>query len=137
MIIRHVGGNLSSRFTDFLTTDGEKPWRHRDSEFEDKFQSRAELVAYWESNWRILFDTLANLVDCELERRVTIRGIGLSVSEALLRSLAHTAYHVGQIVYVAKVIRGSDWKNLSIAPGQSESYNRDPDREQPPRLHCE
>jgi hypothetical protein len=120
----HLSGNLRSRFTDFLTTDGEKPWRRRDEEFESRTVSRAELMAKWEQGWAVLLDVMASLTDEQLGQTVTIRGQALRVHEALHRSLAHTAYHVGQIVYLAKVLRGEGWTYLSIAPGESDTFNQ-------------
>ena len=125
-IVWHVAGNLRSRFTDFLTTDGEKPWRDRDSEFLECRVSRAELMAKWEDGWSVLFATAAALSDADLERRVAIRGEGLSVAQALQRALAHVSYHVGQIVYVCKALRGDDWRYLSIPPGKSAEFNANP-----------
>jgi hypothetical protein len=127
----HVGGNLRSRFTEFLTTDGEKPWRKRDEEFEARGVSRAELLAHWDRGWSALLGALADLTDADLNRTVTIRGKPLSVIAALHRSLAHASYHVGQIVYVARGIRGASWRFLSIPPGQSEQYNAQPAFEKP------
>lgn len=126
----HISGNLTSRFSDFLSSDGEKSWRKRDSEFEARHVSRAELRAKWEDGWRILFESLGALGDEDLFRRVSIRGMQLSVHEALHRSLSHTSYHVGQIVYVSKSLRGETWNYLSIPPGASEAYNRNPPSEQ-------
>ena len=120
-IVWHLAGNLTSRFTDFLTSDGEKPWRDRDSEFLARQVKRAELQAKWEDGWRVLFATLSALSDADLAKTVTIRGQPHTVAEALHRSLAHTSYHVGQIVFVAKALRGADWRYLSIPPGQSPS----------------
>jgi uncharacterized damage-inducible protein DinB len=125
----HVAGNLASRFTDFLTTDGEKPWRKRDQEFLARTPSREELRAHWERGWSTLFAALAELNDELLAAHVTIRGTELTVAEALQRSLAHTSYHVGQIVYLAKCWRGAEWQYLSIPPGHSAAYNRNPTRE--------
>jgi hypothetical protein len=125
-IVWHVAGNLTSRFTDFLTTDGEKPWRERDSEFLERRVTRGELLTKWESGWSILFAALSDLSDVDLERRVAIRGQGLSVAEALHRALAHVSYHVGQIVYIAKSLRGADWRYLSIPPGKSAEANANP-----------
>jgi hypothetical protein len=122
----HISGNLRSRFTDFLTTDGEKPWRHRDEEFEPRYVTRDELLARWNDGWDVLLATLDRLTDDDLGRQVTIRGQALEVIEALHRSLAHLSYHVGQIVFIAKVARGAEWTSLSIPPGQSELYNRNP-----------
>ena len=130
----HVSGNLRSRFTDFLDSDGEKPWRNRESEFDARAVSREELLAHWQLGWDTLLATLNDLTDRMLEREVTIRGKSLAVHEALHRSLAHVSYHVGQIVYIAKGLRGSEWKSLSIPRGQSDAYNRAPNRERP-RVH--
>ena len=129
VVVWHIGGNLASRFTDFLTTDGEKPWRMREAEFADRSPGRTELLAHWENGWGILFGSLAELTVADLERTVTIRGEGFAVHEALQRSLAHVAYHVGQIVYLAREWRGSQWEFLSIPPGGTEAYNLDPNRE--------
>ena len=120
-IVWHLAGNLTSRFTDFLTSDGEKPWRDRDSEFLARQVKRAELQAKWEDGWRVLFAALSALTDADLAKTVTIRGQPHTVAEALHRSLAHTSYHVGQIVFVAKALRGADWRYLTIPPGQSRS----------------
>jgi hypothetical protein len=121
-----VSGNLESRFTDFLTTDGEKPWRRREDEFAARTVSREELLAKWNRGWDVLLSTLASLTDADLAKSIAIRGQALSVHEALHRSLAHTCYHVGQIVYVAHAIRGREWRYLSISPGQSDAYNAAP-----------
>jgi hypothetical protein len=129
----HVAGNLKSRFTDFLTTDGEKPWRDRDSEFQPRRVAHDGLLREWEEGWQVLFHALHDLADRDLERSVVIRACPLSVSEALHRSLAHISYHVGQIVFMAKTMRGAAWEYLSIPPGQSAEYNRRPDREKAPR----
>ena len=125
----HLGGNLRSRFTDFLTADGEKPWRKRDEEFETRTVLRSELLAQWDRGWSVLLDTLSTLTDEDLDRTVTIRGQPLRVSEALHRSLAHMSYHVGQIVYQARGLKASDWRWLSIPPGQSDQYNARPTME--------
>ena len=122
----HVAGNLKSRFTDFLTSDGEKPWRDREEEFQVRSVTKAELLQKWEDGWTALLDALTDLRDEQLQRAVTIRGQELKVHEALHRSLAHLAYHVGQIVYIAKSIRGNEWTYLSIPPGKSAEYNRNP-----------
>lgn len=127
----HVSGNLKSRFTDFLTTDGEKPWRQREEEFEPRTVTREELLSKWSQGWDVLLGTLSSLTDEQLQLTVTIRGQPLLVHEALHRSLAHSSYHVGQIVYIAKAMRGNDWKYLSIPPGKSDAYNQAPTREKP------
>ncbi len=127
----HVCGNLRSRFTDFLTSDGEKPWRHREEEFQARSVSRSELQTHWERGWSALFVTLDALDDGHLNRTVTIRGQNLRVDEALHRSLAHVSYHVGQVVYAARILRGASWRFLSIPPGQSDAYNAAPQDEKP------
>jgi hypothetical protein len=134
IIAWHLGGNLASRFTDFLTTDGEKPWRERDGEFARRSPKREELMQHWDRGWSALLDSLADLADADLGRTVTIRGTKLRVDEALHRSLAHTSYHVGQVVYLAKEWKGSDWKFLSIPPGQSKAYNKKPTLERPDKF---
>ena len=118
----HIAGNLQSRFTDFLTSDGEKPWRNREEEFDDRTVSRAAFLAKWEQGWTALFAALATLTDENLRDTITIRGQALRVHEALHRSLAHTAYHVGQMVFIAKALRGDAWRSLSIPRGQSATY---------------
>lgn len=130
-IVWHVSGNLVSRFTDFLTSDGEKPWRSRDEEFATRAVTRAELLEKWEQGWTVLLAALGQLSDADLSRTVTIRGQSLLVHEALHRSLAHTSYHVGQIVFLAKSLSGPSWKYLSIPPGQSAAYNLSPKSEKP------
>jgi uncharacterized damage-inducible protein DinB len=127
----HVSGNLQSRFTDFLTSDGEKPWRQREEEFQTRTVTRSELLSKWSQGWDVLLGTLSSLGDEQLQLTVTIRGQSLRAHEALHRSLAHLSYHVGQIVYVAKSLRGKDWKYLSIPPGKSDEYNQAPTREKP------
>ncbi|MXV95877.1 MAG: DUF1572 domain-containing protein [Gemmatimonadetes bacterium] len=126
IIVWHVAGNLESKFTDLLTTDGEKPWRDRDSEFEARDVSPAEVAGKWERGWRVLLGALAELTDDDLAAPITIRGVPFRVDEALLRSLAHLAYHVWQIVLLARAFRGDDWEYLSIPPGESEAYNSNP-----------
>ena len=136
ILVWHIGGNLRSRFTDFLTSDGEKPWRKRDEEFEGRAVSREELVAKWHGGWDALFTALEPLTDDHLERTVTIRGQSFAGHDALHRSLAHICYHVGQLVFLAKQFRGGDWKNLSIPLGKSEEANRNP-AHQDPGSHAE
>lgn len=130
-IVWHVSGNLQSRFTDFLTSDGEKPWRQREEEFALRQATKAEVLAQWERGWSVLLTALDGLTDADLPRRVTIRQQPLKVHEALHRSLAHISYHVGQIVYHAKSIRAGQWRYLSIPPGQSAAYNANPKSERP------
>jgi uncharacterized damage-inducible protein DinB len=116
-IVWHMSGNLRSRFTDFLTTDGEKPWRDRESEFEERSVTRAQMLGKWEEGWSILFAALAPLDDSVLDRQVTIRDQKMTVLEALLRSVTHASHHVGQIVLLVKNYRGKSWKSLSIPKG--------------------
>ncbi|MGE0445269.1 MAG: DUF1572 family protein [Vicinamibacterales bacterium] len=130
-IVCHLAGNLSSRFTDFLTADGEKPWRDREAEFFTPATTREELTACWEDGWRAFCGATETLTDADFTRTITIRGQAMDVHDALHRSLAHTAYHVGQIVFLGKLIRGGEWRYLSIAPGQSQAYNQQPTRERP------
>jgi hypothetical protein len=129
MIVWHVSGNLESRFTDFLTTDGEKPWRNRESEFEERRVGRAELLAKWERGWKVLFGALAPLTDADLTKTVTIRGQSATVGEALERSLSHTSYHVGQMTFMGKMLQRDQWKYLSIPPGGTTAYNANPTHE--------
>ncbi len=131
-LVWHVSGNLESRFTDFLTSDGEKPWRQRESEFEERDVDRDDLIGKWERGWSALERALAEVSDADLAREVTIRAQSLSVAEALHRSLAHASYHVGQMVYIGKMLKGEEWQYLSIPPGGSVEYNLNPTREKSP-----
>jgi hypothetical protein len=124
VIIKHVAGNLSSRWLDFLTSDGEKSDRNRDAEFVIGEQDiRANLIAAWESGWSTLFGTLANFTDADFPKIVRIRGEEHTVHQALLRSLAHVAYHTGQIVYLSRLMQKEGWQWITIAPGQSRQCN--------------
>ena len=123
MLIKHMAGNARSRFTDFLTSDGEKPERYRDREFEiSTTTARAEVMHWWEEGWAIVFSTLEELEPEDLLRTVTIRQEPHTVLQALNRALAHYAQHIGQIVFLAKHLRSSEWKTLSIPRGKSEDY---------------
>jgi len=123
ILVNHLAGNMKSRWTDFLSSDGEKTWRNRDAEFEDLIQSRAQLIAKWEEGWTCLFEALTAIAPEHLSSEVYIRNLGHTVIEAINRQLAHYAYHVGQIVFLAKMIKGEDWKSLSIPKGDSQHYN--------------
>ena len=124
IIVKHMSGNMRSRFTDFLTTDGEKPDRHRDQEFElVAATKRADLMIWWEEGWARVFGAIESLKADDLMRTVTIRGEPHTVLQAINRQIAHYAYHTGQIVFLAKHIRSSKWKTLSIARGKSEELN--------------
>lgn len=129
VIVFHISGNLKTRFTDFLTTDGEKEWRKRDTEFEKRQLTKSELINIWDEGWNILIKALDELTDDDLSKKVTIRKKELSVADALHRSLAHLSYHVGQIVFIARVIVGKEWVSLSIARGGSVNYNKNPNKE--------
>jgi hypothetical protein len=124
VIMKHVAGNLTSRWTDFLTTDGEKPGRNRDDEFVDTFRTRAELLDCWERGWACLLHTLNSLQPDNLAQTVTIRGEPHTVPLALSRSLGHTCYHIGQIVQIARIHAGRNWNTLTIPRGQSEQFNK-------------
>jgi uncharacterized damage-inducible protein DinB len=123
VIAQHIAGNLRSRFTDFLTSDGEKDDRDRDAEFVDQGWSREELLRRWEEGWERFFTTVAELREGDLLRTVTIRGEPHTVIRAVERSVSHSSYHCGQIVFLAKAIRSGDWQTLSIARGASSQFN--------------
>jgi uncharacterized protein DUF1572 len=123
IIVKHLSGNMRSRWTDFLTSDGEKPDRNRDSEFESPPQTRAELLALWESGWQLVFNALAPLTDADLSRTTYIRTEAHSVMQTIHRQLAHYSYHVGQIVYLAKHFAGPDWNALTIPRRKSAEFN--------------
>ena len=124
IIVKHLVGNMQSRWPDFLTTDGEKPGRDRDAEFENPAATREALLASWEAGWRCLFTALEPLTDADLARAVTIRGEAHSVMQCINRQLAHYAYHCGQIVFLAKHLCSADWHSLSIPRGRSTEFNR-------------
>jgi hypothetical protein len=124
IIVKHMTGNMRSRWTDFLTTDGEKPDRNRDSEFVNPPATRAALIEEWENGWSRMFDALAPLTDADLGRIVTIRGEAHSVMQAINRQVAHYPHHVGQIVLLAKHFAGEHWVSLSVPRNQSAEFNR-------------
>jgi hypothetical protein len=123
VIMKHVAGNLLSRWTDFLTSDGEKPWRDRDDEFVDSIRSRQELMEYWNKGWTCLSNALDALGPTDIDAKVTIRGERLSVPLAMGRSLSHCGYHVGQIVLISRILVGDGWKTLTIPRGGSKQHN--------------
>jgi hypothetical protein len=123
IIVKHLVGNMLSRWTNFLTEDGEKSWRHRDQEFVDTYQSKEDMLMAWENGWDCLFKALEPLKTDDLEQIIFIRNEEHTVTEAIIRQLAHYAYHVGQIVFLGKLIKGSQWKSLSIPKGKSEDFN--------------
>ena len=122
-IVKHMWGNMLSRWTNFLTEDGEKPWRHRDDEFENTALTRTQLLQLWEEGWKVLLDTLTALKEEELTKTITIRSQPLGVVDAINRQLAHYASHIGQIVYLGRWIKKENWITLSIPRGHSEKYN--------------
>lgn len=123
IIVNHLWGNMMSRWTDFLTTDGEKEWRNRDAEFENEITSRAELVRKWDEGWDCFLGALNTLQEEDLGSIIYIRNMGHTVMEAINRQLAHYPYHIGQIVFIAKLIRDEQWVSLSIPKGNSKEYN--------------
>jgi hypothetical protein len=123
VIVKHMAGNMRSRFTDFLISDGEKPDRKRDQEFIDAGVTRADLVRSWEDGWQLVLDTLNSLSPDDLTRTVTIRAEPHSVLQAINRQVMHSAYHIGQIAFLAKHWKGADWQTLSVPKGQSEQFN--------------
>ena len=123
IIIQHMSGNMLSRWTNFLTEDGEKEWRLRDDEFEAHDQSPQQLMEIWEKGWKCFLDALEALQPADLEKTIYIRSEALTVVDAINRQLAHYPYHVGQIAYIGRMIRNNEWKSLSIPRGQSETFN--------------
>ncbi|WP_053362445.1 DUF1572 domain-containing protein [Bacillus sp. FJAT-27251] len=122
IIIKHLSGNMVSRWTDFLTSDGEKDYRNRDEEFIDNISAKSDLITVWEKGWKVLLETLTDLGEQDLLKNIYIRGEKHLVLEAIERQMAHYAYHVGQIVYIGKELKDNNWKSLSIPKGKSEEY---------------
>ena len=122
-IVKHLSGNMVSRWSEFLNSDGEKEWRDRDDEFIDTIKTIAELINIWNQGWNVLFDTLENLSNEDLNKISFIRNQGHTVVECIHRQLCHYSYHIGQIVMIGRVICGEKWKTLSIQKGDSENYN--------------
>ncbi|RZN81019.1 MAG: DUF1572 domain-containing protein [Winogradskyella sp.] len=135
IIVKHIVGNMLSRWTNFLTEDGEKDWRHRDNEFIDSFQSKEELIEAWNKGWDCLFSAIKSLSESDLERIIYIRNQGHTVIEAINRQMMHYAYHIGQIVYLGKLIKGEKWESLSIPKGKSKDYNKDKFQKDKGRRH--
>lgn len=123
VIIQHLAGNMLSRWTNFLTEDGEKDWRNRDSEFENNFTTKEDILEYWEKGWKCLFAAVNQLDEQNLNYPIYIRGEKHTVLDAVLRQLAHYPYHIGQIIYIAKMMKNDDWKTLSIARNKSGDFN--------------
>ncbi|MDO6597530.1 DUF1572 family protein [Oceanihabitans sp. 2_MG-2023] len=135
ILIKHIVGNMLSRWTNFLTEDGEKTWRKRDDEFNDTYTTKEQLVASWESGWHCLFNAITPLKTIDLESIIYIRNQGHTVTEAINRQLAHYSYHIGQIVFLGKLLKGSNWQTLSIAKGESISYNEEKFSKEKERKH--
>ena len=123
VIMKHIAGNMLSRWTNIFEEDGEKEWRNRDDEFVDGFSGKEELIAYWDKGWTRLFETLDGINEEDLERIIYIRNMGTTVHDAIIRQICHYPYHVGQIVFAAKLIKGESFESLSIPKGASKSYN--------------
>jgi hypothetical protein len=124
VLMKHIAGNLLSRWTHFRTEDGEKPWRNRETEFADNFASVKELLDYWEKGWSCLFDAVQSIREDELSAIIYIRNEGHTILEAVERQLAHVAYHTGQIVFICKLYTGNEWESLTIPKGKTDEYNQ-------------
>jgi hypothetical protein len=135
IIVKHIVGNIHSRWTNFLTEDGEKTWRHRDEEFIDTFTTKEEMITVWNKGWDVLFEAIKPLENKDVERIIYIRNQGHTVVEAINRQLSHYAYHVGQIVLLGKLLKGNDWQSLSIPKGQSLTYNQEKFDQEKGRRH--
>lgn len=122
-IVKHLSGNMLSRWTDFLTSDGEKATRNREAEFDNDVLNRADLLKLWNDGWKVFLDTIYALKEEDLTREIYIRNMGHTVTEAINRQLAHYPYHVGQMVFIGKMICGDKWESLSIPRGKSDAYN--------------
>ncbi|EAY24978.1 DUF1572 family protein [Microscilla marina] len=125
IIGKHLWGNMRSRWSDFLTSDGEKEWRNRDAEFEADIKNREELMQKWEEGWQTVFEALASITVDNFDTTVYIRNMGHTITEAVNRQMAHYAYHIGQLVFLGKLLKGKQWQSLSIAKGKSQVYNQE------------
>lgn len=123
-IVHHLSGNMLSRWTDFLESDGEKEWRNRESEFENNIHSRMDMLDFWNKGWTCLFNALESISEPDLDRIIYIRNQGHTITEAINRQLAHYPYHIGQIIYIGKMVTNEHWKSLSIPRGNSTDYNQ-------------
>src|SRR6478609_2985476 len=135
LIVHHLSGNMLSRWTDFLTSDGEKSWRNREAEFDDAYANKQEMMDAWEKGWSCLFTALESVKTKDLSRIVYIRNEGQPVLESIQRQLAHYPHHVGQILYQAKIIKGDSFKSLSIPKGNSEAFNKEKFEQEKTRKH--
>ncbi|MFD1552889.1 hypothetical protein DNU06_08005 [Putridiphycobacter roseus] len=125
MLVKHLNGNMLSRWTNFLDEDGEKTWRKRDEEFDNDLKEKEALMVQWEAGWQCLFEAINPLTEVDLEKIVYIRNMGHTVTEAINRQLPHYAYHIGQIVFIGKIIQNQKWHSLSIPKGKSKDYNQE------------
>lgn len=135
VMVKHLAGNMLSRWTNFLSEDGEKPWRNRDNEFEGTIQNKKELLLTWNEGWNCLFEAMDSVSESNFDQVVYIRNQGHSITEAIQRQLAHYSYHVGQIVYTARMIKGSEWQSLSIPKNASSDYNQKKFSQEKKRAH--
>jgi len=135
IIVKHIAGNMLSRWTNFLSEDGEKIWRERDKEFLDTYNNKEDLLIAWDKGWNCLFKAIKPLKEEQLEEIIYIRNQGHTVTEAINRQLAHYAYHIGQIVFLGKMIKNDNWKSLSISKGSSSSYNQEKFAKEKGRRH--
>ncbi len=135
IIVKHMHGNMLSRWTNFLTSDGEKDWRNRDDEFENDITTKEEMLSKWNAGWQCLFDALHSLQETDLQKIIYIRNQGQTVTEAINRQLCHYSYHVGQIVFVGKMICNENWISLSIPKGNSKIYNQQKFSQEKSRQH--
>ncbi len=133
IIVQHMTGNMLSRWTNFLTEDGEKDWRQRDDEFEKHSLSGQQVIEIWEKGWNCFLEALSSLHEDDLLKKITIRGEALSVTDAIIRQMAHYPYHIGQIIFIGKMLKDSQWKSLSIPKGQSTAYNQGKQAKDPAR----
>ncbi len=135
IIVKHIVGNMLSRWTNFLTEDGEKEWRERDHEFVNTFSNKEDILIYWNKGWNCLFDAIRPLKKEDLEKIVYIRNQGHTVSEAINRQLCHYSYHIGQITFIGKILLNKDWQPLSIAKNTSKDYNSNKFSKEKTRKH--
>lgn len=124
VLMKHISGYLKSTWTNFRTEDGEKPWRNRDGEFVDDFSGRAEVITFWNEGWDVLFEAMESITDIELYNIIYVRNEGITITEGLVKSLAHVSYHSGQIIHLSKYFAGKSWKTLSIPIEKTDEYNK-------------
>lgn len=134
-IVKHLSGNMQSRWTDFLTTDGEKEWRKRDGEFENDIKTKKEVLEIWNQGWECLFNALNSITENDYDKSVYIRNQGHTISDAIIRQIAHYSYHVGQIVFIGKMICDEKWTSLSIPKGNSNTYNAEKFSQEKSKTH--